>query len=378
MNDMKQEIGVGMAISGGGFRATLFHLGSFWRLNEIGFLPKLTRICSVSGGSIIAGLLGINWKLLNFNQEGIATNFKEIIVAPICNFCSIDIDVPSILGGWLSLLRSPGEMLEGKYNKHLYKNATLRNLPDDIKGEGPRFIIYATNLQTGVSVRFSKPFIGDYRLGLLDNPDKLIATAVAASSAFPPVLTPIIMKTDPQKWRHVEGADLYEDVSLRREMYLSDGGVYDNLGLEAVWNRYQTVLVSDAGAPFGVEMKAWPLKISQLKKMLRVLDITIEQTRALRKRKLIGDFKNKVRSGTYWGIATDIDDYKVSNPMVHDNDLTKTMKKIRTRLNSFSKKEQGHLINWGYALTDAAMRRHVISTPVPEGKWPVPDYALQS
>ncbi len=35
--------GIGLALSGGGFRATLFHLGSLWRLNELGYLPKLDR-----------------------------------------------------------------------------------------------------------------------------------------------------------------------------------------------------------------------------------------------------------------------------------------------------------------------------------------------
>jgi len=42
----------GLALSGGGFRATLFHLGAFWRLNELGYLPNLDRVSSVSGGSI--------------------------------------------------------------------------------------------------------------------------------------------------------------------------------------------------------------------------------------------------------------------------------------------------------------------------------------
>ena len=51
--------GIGLAFSGGGFRATLFHLGSLWRLNELGYLPKLDRISSVSGGSITAGRLAV-------------------------------------------------------------------------------------------------------------------------------------------------------------------------------------------------------------------------------------------------------------------------------------------------------------------------------
>src|SRR6059058_6076968 len=49
----------GLAMSGGGFRATLFHLGTLWRLNELAHLPKVDRISSVSGGSITAGVLAV-------------------------------------------------------------------------------------------------------------------------------------------------------------------------------------------------------------------------------------------------------------------------------------------------------------------------------
>ena len=46
------EDSVALCLSGGGYRAMLFHLGALWRLNELGYLKKLARISSVSGGSI--------------------------------------------------------------------------------------------------------------------------------------------------------------------------------------------------------------------------------------------------------------------------------------------------------------------------------------
>jgi len=76
------EAGVGLALSGGGFRATLFHLGSLWRLNELGYLPKLNRISSVSGGSITAGFLAVRWSQLQF-RGGVAANFQDLIVNPL-------------------------------------------------------------------------------------------------------------------------------------------------------------------------------------------------------------------------------------------------------------------------------------------------------
>ena len=57
--------GIGLCLSGGGFRAMLFHVGAVWRLNELGLLGRLDRVSSVSGGSITAGVLGMNWKKLD-------------------------------------------------------------------------------------------------------------------------------------------------------------------------------------------------------------------------------------------------------------------------------------------------------------------------
>ena len=72
---MKEPSTTGLALSGGGFRATLFHLGAVWRLNEMALLPEIGQISSVSGGSILAGLMAVRWSRLNF-QDGIASNFS--------------------------------------------------------------------------------------------------------------------------------------------------------------------------------------------------------------------------------------------------------------------------------------------------------------
>src|SRR5689334_17143491 len=83
---------LGLALSGGGYRATLFGLGSLWRLNEAGLLGKLDRITSVSGGSILMGILAHRWQQLRFNN-GRADNFEEVIAKPIRTFCGKTIDV---------------------------------------------------------------------------------------------------------------------------------------------------------------------------------------------------------------------------------------------------------------------------------------------
>ena len=52
---------IGLALSGGGFRATLFHLGMVRFLREANILPEVTHITSVSGGSVLAAHLVLNW-----------------------------------------------------------------------------------------------------------------------------------------------------------------------------------------------------------------------------------------------------------------------------------------------------------------------------
>ena len=95
------ERGIALCLSGGGYRAMLFHLGALWRLNELGYLKKLNRISSVSGGSISAAVLGYNWSKLAFDDVGIGQKFVEEVIEPIRKLASRTIDVGAILGGAL-------------------------------------------------------------------------------------------------------------------------------------------------------------------------------------------------------------------------------------------------------------------------------------
>lgn len=92
--------GVALALSGGEFRATLFHCGALWRLKEFGYLQKRNRVSSVSGGSITTGLLALKWSRLQWTND-VATNFGQEIVAPLRAFCTLSIDAPAIGQGAL-------------------------------------------------------------------------------------------------------------------------------------------------------------------------------------------------------------------------------------------------------------------------------------
>lgn len=87
-----------LCLSGGGFRATLFHLGAIKRLNELGVLAKLSTITSVSGGSILNGFLAAGWHRLNLAPDGTYSNLEEEIARPVREFCSTDLRTPLLFG----------------------------------------------------------------------------------------------------------------------------------------------------------------------------------------------------------------------------------------------------------------------------------------
>lgn len=379
---MPDPIKTGLALSGGGYRAMLFNLGSVWRLNEMGWLRRIDMVTSVSGGSILNGVLATRWARLAWDAAGVATNFRQLVAEPVREMSRRTVDVVAGLEGMASFFSSIADKVTECYDDVLFQGARLPDVPAFDPGRTPRFLFYATSLQTGSSVRIEKKRLADYRIGEIPDPDLPMARVVAASSAFPPVLSPVELEFDPGDWRELEGAYLYGNDALRRRMVLTDGGVYDNMGLEALWDRCDTVLVSDAGAPLDVEDDP---HVDWVRQPIRVLNIVTEQTRALRRRALMREFQQTQhdgsvpggapsKKGTYWGIRTHIDAYG-SNSLVKDNDTTAALQRIRTRLDTFTQREQGQLINWGYALTDAAMRRWV-DPAHGVGSWPVPEHAL--
>jgi NTE family protein len=147
--------GIALCLSGGGYRAMVFHLGAILRLNEAGLLGKLDRISSVSGGSITSGMLGLKWPRLRFDAGGVATNLVSEVVEPIRGLAGKTIDSTAITVGAVLPGISIGDKVEAAYRKHLFGDATLQHLPDH-----PRFVINATNVQSGALWRFMRPICG--------------------------------------------------------------------------------------------------------------------------------------------------------------------------------------------------------------------------
>ena len=363
---LRPNPGMALCLSGGGYRAMLFHVGAIWRLNQLGLLRSLKRISSVSGGSITAGVLGMVWKECHFDSNGTANNLEELFVKPLRRLASITIDAGSILEGMLIPNKSIADEVAAAYQKHLFGDTTLRDLPSD--AEGPRFVINATNVQTRVLWRFSKPFMGDYRVGLIPNTDVKLAVAVGASSAFPPFLSPAVLKLRPQDFDMATKGDLHIEPYISTAV-LTDGGVYDNLGLETAWKNYETILVSDGS---GVADDEPEPKRDWLQHIYRVLNLLDDQVVSLRKRQVIASYQMGLRKGAYWGIRTDIENYQLPDALQCPHDRTLLLANTPTRLTKLDDDLQQRLINWGFAVCDAAVRKHLQGTFSKPSEFPDP------
>jgi NTE family protein len=336
----------------------LFHVGTLWRLHEADLLKSRKRISSVSGGSITAGVIALRWQYLRFEPAD-PSDFVSEVVEPIRRLAGRTLDVSGVLGGAL-LPGSIADRVARAYAEHLFGTATLQDLPDE-----PCFVINATNVQSGVLWRFSKRYMRDWRVGEVKRPLVPLATAVAASAAFPPVLSPLTLDLDPASFTPGTGQDLQHE-PYTDEAVLTDGGVYDNLGLETVWKRYDSVLVSDAGGKMAAEPEP---ETDWVRHSRRVLDVIDNQVRSLRKRQLISSYREGKRKGAYWGIRTNIADYDLSDVLPCPHDRTMQLAELPTRLKRLPSGTQERLINWGYAVCDAALRRHVDPTLKP-GEFP--------
>src|ERR1700730_4131500 len=263
----KLEDGIGLCLSGGGFRAMLFHLGSLIRLNEVGLLNRLDRVASVSGGSLAAGILAAAWSDLKFDESGVAMNLDETVSAPLLRLARWRLDVPAVMLGLLPFLNA-ANIAARAYEWAVFGKKTLQDLP-----QRPRFVFTSTSLQTGALWRFARDYAAEWRVGEWRSPELRLSLAVAASASFPPFMSPIRIKPPKNAFRQQKGNDLFNR-EYTSTLILTDGGVYDNLGLEPVWKRYKTVLVSDGGLVTAAKPNPITNWYSQFR---RVLDISLQQ-----------------------------------------------------------------------------------------------------
>jgi len=230
---------VGVAISGGGSRAANFGLYVLEELDRLGMLNRVDAISSVSGGSIAAAHFGLYYPQLKDAywpraEEDLRQDLRDDWLRRHAN--------PS---NWRTLYQSDfnaSTILAETYDEKLFHGATFKDLGPPGPGR-PHILINATAIRNprdfssdciaqgqnayandlGTFVFTTHAFMNC--LGSRLSPYS-VAQAVAASSAYPGLFSPVLLQTYP---RMIDGPQ-------RRKEYLHliDGGVADNLGVDAL------------------------------------------------------------------------------------------------------------------------------------------------
>ncbi|MEL6530145.1 MAG: patatin-like phospholipase family protein, partial [Pseudomonadota bacterium] len=183
-------------------------------------------------------------------------------------------------------------------------------------------------------------------------PELKIAHAVTASAAFPPVLSPFKLRVKPEDFDIREAG---VDDSFLRDVTLTDGGVYDNYGLEPIWKRFRTVLVSDGGAALPMQSRIFGDWVTQLR---RVVSVIQSQVHALRSRSIVEQYLMDERQGAFWSIATPPSRFDIQPYFEISDEAALAIAQIPTRLKAMSADQQELLINFGYVQADNAIRSY--------------------
>jgi NTE family protein len=96
------------------------------------------------------------------------------------------------------------------------------------------------------------------------------------------------------------------------------------------------------------------------------------QVRSLRKRQIMRGFTNPddPHQGAYWGIRSNIEHYQLDDALPCPHDQTLELAATPTRLKRLSERRQMQLINWGYAICDAALRKYLDQSLTPPDGFP--------
>jgi NTE family protein len=369
----KTRSGTAFCMSGGGYRAALFHLGTLRRLNELGILSKIDTFTSVSGGSIIAAQLATFLARVEREHGKAIEGFDAGVAKPMRAFAARDIRT----GAALARLHPRNWFVPGAQGEALAKAYAQGPAPgrlDDLP-DNPRFVFLASDMRFRDQWVFDTGLrrVGSSSAGFGALGDWTLAQAVGASSCVPGAFGVVRAKQEPSALTGGSYREPDRD-RLVREIDLSDGGMFDNLGLEPVWRDHETVLVSDAAPSFKPDPD-----VGWLWSALRQGVILLEQATEVRKRWLVANFIEGTMKGAYWGISSRSASYELdpppdaySYPLIRD-----FIAPIRIDLDVFAPGEIAVLENHGYLMAEIALARHgsyLVEGKRPEAAVPHPDW----
>jgi NTE family protein len=250
---------IGLALSGGGSRAMAFHLGCLRALHDRGILDRIAVLSGVSGGSVIAALYAYSDERFEAFARRVEAVLSRGMVWGIARETFLSFELPKIviatffagaaailaralqLLGWLlSLLKLQPKWLEEMaeqildvaprfasfttaFERHLVRRYFGDRRMDALTRREVSVVINAAELRTETAFRFGSVESGCWRFGRLTETPR-IATAVAASAAFPAFLPALDQYLTFTK----------NDVETKHRVIITDGGVYDNLGVSCM------------------------------------------------------------------------------------------------------------------------------------------------
>ena len=230
---------IGLALSGGGSRAIAFHLGCLRALNDLGVLDEIKVLSTISGGSVIGACLAYSPEKTfdefdNEIRKLLLEGFHRKVLMELMKpknflYCSgnmlctkLDAIRARITQGSPTLRRYPSRT-------DLFIRVLQRDVFPQLKLDSPRrnnmeVVIGACELRNGIAFRFGNSQSGSWRHGELINNDIDLGFAVTASAAYP-IFLPALDRT----WTFRK-----QDKETTKRILLTDGGVYDNLGLQVL------------------------------------------------------------------------------------------------------------------------------------------------
>jgi predicted acylesterase/phospholipase RssA len=353
---------IGLSLSGGGFRATIFHLGVISCLRDHKLLGRLKIVTSVSGGSVLAAHMAKEWASYNGDSNQFATVADELLDLVVLDLRG------RVIRRWLigTLLILP--KFFGLLSFHKLMSRTLDRLYDKttihaLRGstDKPSFHVLATSITTGQLCKFtSESFTVIPEFGsTIDTPCSTVplSVAVAASAAFPPLFPPVpiskeTLNTDEKRLPHTH--------------YLTDGGIYDNLGLNELWREASSggvgaLLVSDAGANF--DWSVGKRYIGIVARNVRTTDIIMDRVSKLVPTPMIN--KGLPLVHLYIGKELRTDDcYWKQSPAIQT-----AVRNTRTDLDSFSEAEIISIARHAYSVTSRQLLESGLISEIAQCTW---------
>lgn len=309
----KQDLKIGLALSGGGMRAAVYHLGVLKYLAEEHLLGKIQHISSVSGASIAVGLL---YAKNAYQWPSDFTYLSKVLPAIRRDIVKKDIQWTALLRFivspyyWNKKVNLLAKVMEKQWQFH----ACLQDIP-----EVPLWTINTTAYENGKDFRISTKRMGTKNY-FVQRPNFPLSHAMVASAGFPIFIGPYKLKTKDYVWNDATASII---VRIRDEvLHLWDGGVYDNMGLDPLFqfkgeNRLQKdinyLIVSNASMDV-VEHKTRSIGFS-IGNLKRLLDVSMTQNQRLRKREVL-DFMMDKKQGIFLQIGESTKD------IVHDCTLS--------------------------------------------------------